>query len=189
MNKLEGCLRPETMKPKVKRFLKWTGISLAVLLAFGINARRVSRADSEVIADAAMAVAYTKDGEYLGYTNENGKTLRLMDLKPGGFCLIARNWIKHNYGQLSAPNVIRWNVPPPEDDSQWDKAWDEIKKKHPKLAGCLYFSLPIYSPSGDMAYLYYEVIEGPLYGGGGYLTMKKEGDKWVKVADDITIQY
>lgn len=177
------------MKPKAKRFLKWTGTSLALLLAFGLNARRISRADSEVISNAAMAVAYTKDGVYLGFNSESGRTLRLVDLKPGGFCLVARNWTEFTFGVPTAPNVIAWNERPPEDESQWDKKWNDLKKKHPNLAGSLYFSLPIYSPKGDMAYLYYEVIEGPMWGGGGYLTMKKEWGKWVKVADDITIQY
>jgi len=177
------------MKPKAKRFLKWTGISLAILTLLAINARRVSRADSEVIADAAMAVAYTKGGVYMGFSTESGRTLRLMDLKPGGFCLVARNWTEFNIGVPSAPNIISWNERPPEDESMWDKRWQDLKMKHPDLAGSLYFSLPIYSPRGDMAYLYYEVIEGPLWGGGGYLTMKKEGGRWVKVADDITIQY
>lgn len=177
------------MKPKLKRFLKWTGTSIAVLTAFGINARRVSKVDSDVIRDAAMAVAYTKDGVYIGYTEASGTDLFARDLMPGGVCLVARNWVSPTIGDPAAPNVIAWNKEPPEDESKWESAWQDLKKKHPKLSGSLTFSLPIYSPNGDTAFLYYVVYEGPFMGGGGYLTMKKKGDRWVKAADDITIQY
>ena len=136
-----------------------------------------------------MEVAYTKGGEYLGEIVPGERRFALSDLGMGGLCHAARNWTPKIFGVPKAPNVFAWNMPLPDNSDEWDKAVRKIANERPKFEGFLSFSLPIYSLSGHRAYLYYTVQEGPLWGGGGFVTMQKQDGKWVKVKDEVTVQY
>lgn len=174
------------MRPKIRQNLKViVGLAL-VPIVLAINARRVSATDSEVISAAALEVGFTKGGRYVGYLDDKPSEILPHDFRPGGICLVLRNWVGATIGLPNCPNIVAWNLQMP-DDMDWIDYHRGLARKYEHYAGSLTFSLPIYSLDGQRAYLHYDVWEGPLEGQGGFLTLEKRDGKWQAVGDDVVM--
>ena len=173
-----------SMGPRVKKAVVMASAATLALALLASNARRVSIADSEVLNAASAELGI--GGTYVGYLGSGKDYFMPTKWEPGAICLALRNWTDASFEKPQCTNIAAWDIEKPAD-VEWMDFYRGLGKSIPNYEGVMTLSLPIFSPDGQRAYLWYDIWHGPLSAEGGFLTLEKRDGKWVAVNRDVRV--